>query len=216
MTTHYCDITLNPQLEGSAFFARVLFRMHGFCEQCPDIRLGIDFPHWIQPRSFIGATPGNVLRVFGTKDGLSSFMYKSGLIQMLVVDGITVAGIQPVPSTISGYVQVGRNQRVDRLRRLLSDRSQIRPADTSGGIPESLRVLAERKGLNPAVLMAEEALRKEEFQLRRKSVHMKMRSVSTGGIFHMNLTRKQVPAPPADATFSTYGLANGAAAVPTW
>ncbi|MHD0645037.1 type I-F CRISPR-associated endoribonuclease Cas6/Csy4 [Pseudomonas aeruginosa] len=216
MHSHYIEISVSENLDGAAFFARVLFRLHGFCEKQETIRLGVDFPNWTPAKRFTGTGTGNVLRIFGSKEHLGKFLSMTGLIQFLIEGGVSLSGISAVPSDITGYVHVRRNQAIERHIAMLRDPKSIPTVNIPEVIPDNIRAIAEQNGVDVRTVLAVEQMQERILKEKRAAAVLNMRSKSTGNKFSMYIDRMKAKYLEGVGRFSTYGFSVEGACVPTW
>lgn len=218
MISHYIDIAVDEHLDATSLFARLIYRIHGYCKTRQDAQLAIDLPNWQLPQKMMAAKAGNTLRVLGTDASLGDLLLKTGFMQFLIEGGIAFMGVRKIPDHTHRFARVSRNYRIERYTQLLADPTQIHfdRVDESD-IPAHIKEVAGETNMAPALLFTMERLMQTLHADKKSSVAMRMQSESTGKPFTMNLGRETVEKCEAVAGhFSTYGFSVEGACVPSW
>jgi CRISPR-associated endoribonuclease Cas6/Csy4 subtype I-F len=217
MLTHYFEIQVAENLNPTMMYATTLHRLHGFHTSGAGKALAIDLPRWEGPAKFMGARPGNTLRILGEPEALSQLLKQTGLFQFLMESGITMAGIQPVPPDVQKFAVVRRDYSIRRLEELLTNPKLIK-ADESAAkkAPESLLKLAGELNCSAQQLLAVDSVLKRRHKARASCVALSMPSKSTGRMMIIDLNRSESEFSFNEEGFSSYGLSIGGSSVPTW
>lgn len=216
MLSHFIDIQLDGKGDSSSQFARLLSRLHGFKSKHPAYMIAVDFPAWQMASSFMAAQPGKVLRVLGSREGLSLFMNKTGLLELLVEGGFSIAGVREVPESPAGYVLVKRNYKISRYLELLSKPENIHYDQVEGEPSSVMKGVAANLGIPVNLLVSIELIKSKLLEEQRNSVLIKLKSQSTDLRFTAFVIRE--PAEPliSAPTLSTYGFSLDGSVIPTW
>jgi hypothetical protein len=217
MISHYFDIAVDEHLNATSLFARLIYRIHGYCKAGQDAQLAIDFPQWQAPQKLMAAKAGPVMRVLGTEESLRDLLMKTGFMQFLIEGNIAFLGVRRVPEQTSGFAVVSRNYRIERYASLLAEPSKIRfDAVDANDIPAHLKEMAGDLNLDQGLMFTMERLMQTHHQDKKRCVAMRMQSASSGKPFVMNLERQTLEASGQAGHFSSYGLSVEGACVPTW
>lgn len=212
--SHFIQIVLDD-VNHMGITGRVLFRLHGFLASHPEATLAVDFPDWQTPTTFMSASLGKTIRLFGAKDHLAEFLSKTGLIQFLIEGGIVVSGIRPIPDVATELVQVKRSYTVDRLGELLKNPKLIK-YDENEVVDDRFKELAAQQDISPGLLAKIDHLMNRLHREKRQSASVRVQSESTGRPFIMNIKRDTVTESVGAGKYSTYGLSVDGACIPTW
>jgi CRISPR-associated endoribonuclease Cas6/Csy4 subtype I-F len=217
MISHYIDIAVDEHLDATTLFARLIYRIHGYCKARQDAQMAIDFPNWQPPQKMMAAKAGNVMRVLGTDASLGDLLLKTGFMQFLIEGGIAFMGVRKIPDQISKFALLSRNYRIERYTQLLADPAQIHFDQVDEQeIPAHIKEVASEMDASPALMFTMERLMQTLHADKKRCVTMRMQSESTGKPFIMNLNRETVEKCEAVGHFSTYGFSVEGACVPAW
>lgn len=216
MLSHFIDIQLDGRGDSSSQFARLLSRLHGFKSKHPAYVIAVDFPAWQMASSFMAAHPGTVLRVLGGQEGLALFMSKSGLLELLIEGGFSIAGVREVPATPEGYVLVKRNYKISRYMELLSKPDTIHYDRVEGEASTVMKDVAEKLGIPVNLLVSMELIKSKLLEEQRNSVLIKLKSQSTDLRFTAFVIREPAERTSAAPKLSTYGFSLDGSVIPTW
>ena len=184
MTTHYIDITLQPDPEFSPahLLGALVAKLHRALVQLEASDIGISFPHYsLRPRSL-----GAMLRLHGSEAALRRLMDQPWLQGMR--DHMRLTEVRAVPLN-AGLCLVQRRQfktNAERLRRRRMQRKGESAEQAAKAIPDSI----ERTPDLP---------------------YVQLRSASTGEPFRLFIDQKPVQTSTEAQNFNTYGVSLGAA-----
>lgn len=213
---HYVEITFAKHLNPSAFAVKVIAHIHGVKVRHKLEDLALDFPCWKEPRSFMRAQLGHVIRLFGSRETLTFFLKKSHLTVDLLAEGIAVQGIQPVPDAITGYAALRRNHRVGKIEKLLKQPDSIRFDKTCRAITQNTHEIANRIGRPVEQIAAMEQLHHQLHVEIKNCVELKIPSQSTSKVFTLCLERQPCQTIAEMPLFSSYGLCLENGYLPVW
>ncbi|WP_274644907.1 type I-F CRISPR-associated endoribonuclease Cas6/Csy4 [Pseudomonas serbica] len=216
MLSHFIDIQLVGKGDNSSKFARLLSRLHGFKSKHPLYEIAVDFPDWQMASSFMAAHPGTVLRVLGGQEGLALFMSKSGLLELLIEGGFSIAGVREVPATPEGYVIVKRNYKISRYLELLSKPENIHYDQVEGEASSMMKEVAAKLGIPVNLMVSMELIKSKLLEEQRNSVLIKLKSQSTDLRFTAFVIREPAERTSSEPKLSTYGFSLDGSVIPTW
>lgn len=209
MHGYYLDLIIEAPANPEYFISRVMYRLHGFLKCNADASVALDFPGWIYPHADAArlvSSPGRCLRLFGTQRDLFRFIEGVGLHQLLSGTGVTIKSVREVPVDVSGWVEVVRNNRVSRLKKLIHTPSRIRAGDADLMPGTDFDQIGRMIGVSTATAIVMEGLSRELATERSRAIEFRVRSTSTNRNFTLWVSRSAVCGPVAPSYFSNYGL----------
>jgi CRISPR-associated endonuclease Csy4 len=176
----YLNIRLlpDPEFPPSTLMNALYSKLHRALVELKNADIGVSFPEVDQNQPALGS----LLRLHGTKNGLSSLMETPWLKGMR--DHVEVSGVMPVPDEVE-YIAIRRVQaksNPERLRRRLMLRHNLTAEEAQKRIPESV------KGE------------------RLKLPHLNLKSQSTDQHFRLFIKHHRPQESSVPGSFNTYGL----------
>lgn len=208
----YIEIKVSKQRNSSAFFAKVIYRLHGYNRKYNVSELGVDFPEWHVFGEFDKIDLGSSLRIFGSRENLSEFLLKTNLMQFLIEGGVSVSGIQDIPPN-SGFVRIRRDGKIQKRDQLIENFHSIK-VDNAKNIDLSLGPIAEKMGVDVRLASELNRLMHERNTLIKKAFSFKVKSTSKCSGVSFNLLREIVAVKGSESSLSTYGFSKGDTTVP--